>query len=207
MKSSLRILTFILGLVNLTAGAAESPVQSPSTWWVVGPYACYSTADFEANEAIENARNSDERTNAWNSVIGMGGRELRAVVVEGAPTRLLDLQAILGPVPANVCAYAGFRVRAEKAGPVTATLTATGPARWFLNNKLVAESKEAGVQKTPMNLSAGMNCLLAKSWKKDSEWNVGCALEGMPVTFADVQAPPPPTKPTATGRRNVALCS
>ena len=78
----------------------------------------------------------------------------------------------------------------EKAGPVTATLTATGPVRWFLNNKLVAESKRAGDQKATMTLSAGMNCLLAKSWKADSEWKVGCALEGLPVTFETVQRPP-----------------
>ena len=31
MKKSLRLLTLILGLANLTAGAASSPVQSPST--------------------------------------------------------------------------------------------------------------------------------------------------------------------------------
>ena len=202
-----------LALIVLAASAlGEAPEQtrlvSPSAWWMVGPYACSSTADFEANEAIENARNSDVHLNQWNNVVGMGGRELRSVVVEGAPTGQLDLQAVLGPVPTTVCAYAGFRVRAEKAGPVTATLTATGPVRWFLNNKLVAESKEAGVQKTPMKLSAGMNCLLAKSWKKDSEWKVGCALEGMPVTFLDVQAVSPSAKPTATtGRRNVALWS
>jgi len=207
MKKSFRILTLILGLANLTAGAAQSAVTSPSTWWVVGPYACYGRADFEANEAIENARNSDNHANEWNRVIGMGGRELRSVVVEGALTGLLDLQAVLGPVPTNVCAYAGFRVRAEKAGPVTAMLTATGPVRWFLNNKLVAESKQAGVQKTPMILSAGMNCLLAKSWKKDSEWKVGCQLEGMSVTAADVQVVLPSTNPTTTGRHNVALWS
>ena len=52
------LLTLILGMANLTAGAAERPVQPPFAWWVVGPYACTSTADFEANEAIENAWNA-----------------------------------------------------------------------------------------------------------------------------------------------------
>jgi len=55
MKNTLRILTSILGLVDAMASAAEGPSRSPSTWWLAGPQACYGTADFEANEAIENA--------------------------------------------------------------------------------------------------------------------------------------------------------
>lgn len=201
----INVVVFVVLSVCSLHAAEHTPVV-PRQWWAVGPYAYFGAADFEAYETLENARNSSESGNEWNRVIGLGGRELRPVVVEGTPTGLLDLQAVLGPVPTNVCAYAGFRVRAEKAGPLTATLTATGPVRWFLNNKLVAESKQPGVQKMEMNLSAGMNCLLAKSWKRDSEWKVGCALEGMPVTFADVQVAASSVKPT-TGRRNVALWS
>lgn len=60
--------------------AAEQAAVALRPWWVMGPYACYSAADFEANEAIENARNSDEHGNEWNRVMGLGGRELRPVV-------------------------------------------------------------------------------------------------------------------------------
>ena len=104
------------GAAGLARTTAEGAVFVPRQWWLVGPYACYSAADFEANEAIENARNSGDGGNEWNRVIGMGGRELRPVVVAGESTGMLDLQAVLGPVPTNVCAYAGFRVRAKKRG-------------------------------------------------------------------------------------------
>jgi hypothetical protein len=184
--------------------AAEEAAFAPRQWWLVGPYACYSAADFEANEAIENAPN--EHGDQWNRVIGMGGRELRTTVVEGEPAGRVDLDNCFGPVPANVCAYAGVLIRAEKAGTVTATLTAAGPVRWFLNNKLVAESKQAGVQKTEMTLAAGRNCLLAKCWKTGSAWNVGCTLEGLALTTETVPATVQPVKPL-TGRRNVALWS
>jgi len=207
MKSWVMLVTALMGVLGAGVCATSEGVSGrPPAWWVVGPFACYSSADFAANEAIENARNSSASANEWNRVMGLGGRELRPLVVECGPTGLLDLQGVLGPVPTNVCAYAGFRVRAEKAGPVTATLTATGPVRWFLNNKLVVESTQAGVQKATMNLAVGLNCLLAKSWKKDAPWKVGCTLEGMPVTFADGPAAAPAPRPT-TGRRNVALWS
>lgn len=196
-------------LIAMTATGSLRAAESafaPRQWWLVGPYACYSPADFEANEAIENAKNTNERGNEWNRVVGMGGRELRSIVVEGAPTGLADLDKPLGPVPTNVCAYAGFRVRAEKAGMATATLRAAGPVRWFLNNKLIAETKQAGVQKTQMNLAAGLNCLLAKSWKTGAAWTVGCTLEGVSLTSETVPTTAQPAKPL-TGRRNVALCS
>ena len=58
----------ILGLASLAAGAAESPVQSPSTWWVIGAFPRYTTGDFKANENIENAGNNDPKRNQWNGV-------------------------------------------------------------------------------------------------------------------------------------------
>lgn len=186
--------------------AAEVNSFAPQQWWLVGPYACYSAADFEANEAIENAPNSAKGDNPWNRVVGMGGRELRTLVVDGAVTGLVDLDCRLGPVPTHVCAYAGVRIRAEKAGTATATLTATGPVRWFLNNKLVAEAKQAGVLKAEVPLVAGVNSLLAKSWKTGPAWSVGCILEGLPLTTQAAPATVQPVKPL-TGRRNVALWS
>ncbi len=198
------ILSLLTSVCSLRA--AEESVVAPRQWWVVGPYTCYSAADFEANEAIENDARKNEQAQEWNRVVGMGGRELRTSVIEGAPTGVVDLENILGPVPTNVCAYAGVIVRAEKAGTATATLTATGPVRWFLNNKLVAESREAGVQTTKMSLAAGVNCLLAKSWKTGAAWKLGCTLEGVPVTVEAVTAKARPAK-LATGRRNVALWS
>ncbi|OQA33176.1 MAG: Bacterial alpha-L-rhamnosidase [Betaproteobacteria bacterium ADurb.Bin341] len=184
--------------------AAAAPAFAPQQWWLVGPYACYSAADFEANEPIENAKNSSGRE--WNRVVGMGGRELRTLVVDGAAPGLVDLECCLGPVPTNVCAYAGALIRAEKGGTATATLTASGSVRWFMNNKLVAETKQAGVQKAEVTLVAGLNSLLAKSWKTGGEWKVGCTLEGLPLTAEAAPATVQPVKPL-TGRRNVALWS
>ena len=212
MNLKLTRLTLLASSLSLATAAfcslqaAEEPAFASHQWWLVGPYACYSAADFEANEAIENARGNNKRAVEWNCVIGMGGRELRTIVVGGAPTGLVDLNNVLGPVMTNVCAYAGVLMRAEKAGTATATLTATGPVRWFLNNKLVAEAKQAGVQKAPMNLVAGLNCLLAKSWKTGTAWKVGCSLEGLPLVPETVQATAQAARPL-TGRRNVALWS
>lgn len=203
------ITTTLIAAISTTVcslHAAEESAFAPRHWWLVGPYACYSAADFEANEAIENDARNNEHAKEWNRVIGMGGRELRAMVVEGAPTGLVDLNKILGPVPTNVCAYAGVLVRAEKAGTATVSLTAAGPVRWFLNNRLLAETKQAGVQKIQMELAAGLNCLLAKSWKTGAAWTVGCTLEGVPLTAETVLATAQPAKPL-TGRRNVALWS
>ena len=186
--------------------AADEPAFAPSQWWLVGPYACYSAADFEGNEPIENAKVATGKGGEWNRVVGMGGRELRTLVVEGAPAGQVDLDRLLGPVPTQVCAYAGVLMRAETSGTATATLTAAGPVRWFLNNKLVAETKQAGVQRVQVNLVAGLNSLLAKSWKTDLAWKVGLNLEGVPVTPETAPATVQPLKPL-TGRRNVALWS
>lgn len=201
MKNTLRKLMLILGLANWAAGAAQNPDQSPSTWWVAGPFPIYDQAMFAAGETIENA-------SEWNSDIALQGRELRTIRVGATESGSVDLARACGGA-FYVSAYAGFRVMAEKAESAPATLTASGPVRWFFNTKLVGETKEQGVLRVTLPLKKGWNALLAKSWNptNSAEWAVGCAIaSASPLKWEG------PTKALAapqpgTGRRNVALWS
>ena len=214
MKKSLRILTSILGLANLTL-AAQSSVQSPSTWWVVGPFPSYNQEMFAANEPIENANNSHagnasspEGDNEWNRVIAIAGRELRTLRVEATESGAVDLARACGG-GSYASAYAGTRFVAEKDESALATLTGSGPVRWFLNNKLVAETKQKCVQKMTLPLKKGCNALLAKSWnpKNCVEWAVGCEIaSSSPLRWESPTKALASSQP-ATGRRNVALWS
>ena len=218
MKTPLRILALILGLVNLTAGAAENPVQSPSTWWVTGPFPSYDQAMFEATEPIENAPNNKagnaakpEGANEWNYLIALAGRELRTLRVEATEFGAVDLTRACGG-GSFATAYAGVRVvaeKAEKAESAPATLSNSGPVRWFFNNKLVGETKEKGVLKVILPLKKGWNALLAKSWNPTNniEWAVGCSIaSSSPLTWESPTKALASSQP-ATGRRNVALWS
>jgi len=54
--------------------AAEESGFAPQHWWLVGPYARYSAADFAANEAIENDGRNNHRASQFPS-IGTSRRE------------------------------------------------------------------------------------------------------------------------------------
>jgi hypothetical protein len=233
MVKSVRILTLIFGLASLPAGAAElkwisrtegaksmkhffvalliglcggnafcgETTQSPSTWWVAGPFPIYDQAMFATGETIENA-------SEWNYDIALQGRELRTIRVGATESGAVDLTRACGKAP-NASAYAGVRVMAEMAESAPASLTASGPVRWFFNTKLIGEAKEKGVLKVTLPLKKGWNALLAKSWNpiNNAEWSVSCAIASdSPLIWEDptkaVAAPQP-----GTGRRNVALWS
>ena len=215
MQNTVRILTVIIGLANLAAGAAQSTVLSPSTWWVAGPFPSYDQAMFEANEPIENANNNHvggvsnpEGENEWNRVIAIAGRELRTIRVGATESGAVDLARACGG-GSHACAYAGARMAAEKEESAPATLTGSGPTRWFFNNKLVGETKEKGVLKVTLPLKKGWNALLAKSWNptNNAEWSVRCKIaSASPLTWESPTKALASSQP-ATGRRNVALWS
>ena len=201
-------------IVLSTAAFGEAPAQTrlvaPSTWWVLGPFPRYDQAMFETNEPMENASNNRQGANEWNRAIAVGGRELRMRQVGGAEPGLLNLASACGGSAQYACSYAGVRVRAEKAdGNATATLSASGPVRWFFNNVLVAEGKENGVWKVTLPMKVGWNSLLAKSWNPtgSADWAVKCQMDSStPLEWEPAVLAPTPAKPAA-GRRNVALWS
>jgi hypothetical protein len=211
MKAPLTaIFLALLWTVTMAAqpALAAKPVL-PATWWVVGPFPCYDEAMFQAAEPIENARNEAQRGNEWNRVMAMGGRELRPLRVNSAQAGVVDLAAILKGASPNACAYAAVRLRADKVEQTPATLTNSGPVRWFLNNAMVAESKQEGTQQVSLKLKAGWNCLLAKSWNPNGSptWNIGCEVAAASVLREEPQAPVPAAAGPSSGRRNVALWS
>ena len=206
MKHTLRILTLILSLANLSAVAAESPVQSPSTWWVIGAFPRYTQNDFKANENIENAGNNDPKRHQWNGQVGLGGRDMRGLLVP-AQAGAVDLAAACGSSFSNACAYAGFRVECEAAAQAVMTIRAPGALRCFVNNTLVGEGEET--VKVDVAFKPGLNAVLVKSWnhKGSPKWTVSASLESKaqlsfePATRVDVSEKPAP------GKRNVALWS
>ncbi len=213
MKILLTMILFSLSLARGPAFAAEGSVQSPSTWWVAGPFPSYDQAMFATNEPIENANNSQaadpEGANEWNNVIAIAGRELRTFRVAATPVGAVDLARACGGSGTYTTAYAGVRVLAAQAESAPATLTGSGPVRWFLNNKLVGETTEKGALKVTLPLKKGLNALLAKSWNPtaSTEWSVGCEIaSAAPLTWESPVKPLASAQP-ATGRRNVALWS
>ena len=110
---------------------------------------------------------------------------------------------------AYACAYGGALWTAEKDESVPATLTASGPVRWFFNGKLIGEAKEKGVLKVTLPLKKGSNALLAKSWNptNSAEWSVGCEISSVSLLTWESQAKALPPAQPGTGRRNVALGS
>ena len=201
MKNTFHILTLILGLANLMAGAAEGPSRSPSTWWVAGPFPIYDRAMFEANEPIEDAKE-------WKGVPALTGREMIPTQVGATESGSVDLARACGGA-AYATAYAGARFVAEKDESAPATLTASGPVRWFFNSKLIGETKEKGVLKVTLPLNKGSNALLAKSWNptNSAEWSVGCEMASASPLVWDSLAKELPSAQHGTGRRNVALWS
>ncbi len=195
------ILTLILGLANLTAGASEGTARSPSAWWVAGPFPIYDQAMFEANEPIEDA-------SEWKGLLAITGRELMPTQVEATESGSVNLARACGGA-SYACAYAGVHWMAEKDESVPATLTASGPVRWFFNSKLIGETKEKGVLKVTLPLKKGSNALLAKSWNptNNTEWTVGCEIaSALPMAWESPTKALPSAQP-GTGRRNVALWS
>ena len=201
MKNTLRILTLILGLAGAMASAAEGPSRSPSTWWVAGPYPIYDQAMFEANEPIEDAKD-------WKGVSAITGRELIPTQVGASESGSVDLTRACGGA-SYACAYAGAHWMAEKGESAPATLTASGPVRWFFNSKLIGETKEKGVLKVTLPLKKGSNALLAKSWNatNNTEWTVGCEIASASPLAWESPAKALPSAQPGTGRRNVALWS
>ena len=211
MKAPLNAIPFTLLWTIVMAAhpvLAAKPILS-ATWWVIGPFPCYDEAMFQAAEPIENARNEAERGNEWNRVMAVGGRELRPLLVNSAQAGTVDLAAILKGTPPNACAYAAVRLHADKAEQTPATLMSSGPVRWFLNNAMVAESKQEGTQQISLKLKAGWNCLLAKSWNPTGSptWKIGCEVAAASVLQEESQAPVPAAAGPSSGRRNVALWS
>ena len=195
------LLTLLLGLANLTAGAAEGPALSPPAWWVAGPFPIYDQVMFEANEPAEDA-------GEWKGMPAITGRELLATQVGATESGAVDLAKACGRA-SYACAYAGVRFTAEKEESAPATLTASGPVRWFFNSKLIGETKEKGVLKVTVPLKKGSNALLAKSWNPthNVEWFVGCEIaSALPLKWEEPTKALPTAQPGA-GRRNVALAA
>jgi hypothetical protein len=201
MKNTLSILTMILGLANVTAGAAESATTSPSTWWVAGPFPIYDQTMFAANEPMEDAKE-------WKGVPALTGRELIPTQIGATESGAVDLARAYGGT-AYVTAYAGATSSASATKRAPATLTASGPARWFFNGKLIGESKEKGVLKVTLPLKKGSNALLAKSWNptNSAEWSVSCAIAAASPLIWEAPAKALSSVQPGTGRRNVALAS
>jgi hypothetical protein len=199
-------------LVWTKVGHSESPAAPisvrPSTWWVIGPFPCYEETMFQAAEPIDNARNDADRGNEWNRVIALGGREVRPRQMSVPQPGTVDFFSLLEGTEPNACAYAGVRLRAEKAGEATAVLTSTGPVRWLLNNRLIAQDMQGVEQKVTVSLKAGWNCLLAKSWNPAGKgaWSIGCEIVGAEGLQQESAVAPTAIHPGA-GRRNVALWS
>lgn len=200
------ILTLILGLANVSAVAAESPDQSPSTWWVIGAFPRYTLGDFKANENIENAGNNDPKRNQWNGQVGLCGRDMRGLWVP-AQAGAVDLAVACGASFSNACAYAGFRVGCEATAHAVMTLRAPGTLRCFVNNTLVVEGEET--IKVDVKFKPGLNAVLVKSWnnKGNPKWTVSASLESKAqLSFESVEPVAVSEKP-ASGKRNVALWS
>ena len=206
MKRILRKFILILGMANLAAVAAESPVQSPSTWWVVGSFPRYTQGDFKANETIENAGNNDPKRNQWNGPVGLGGRDMRGLLVP-AQAGAVDIAAACGSSFSNACAYAGFRVGCEAAAQAMMTIRAPGTLRCFVNNTLVGEGEET--VNVDVSFKPGMNSVLVKSWKNKGslKWTVSGSLESKAQLSFEPAAPVDVSEKPAPGKRNVALWS
>jgi hypothetical protein len=206
MKTTIRMISLILGLAALPAFAAENPAQSPTSWWVIGAFPRYTQGDFLANENLENAKNSDPKRNVWNAHVGLGGRDMRGLLVP-AQAGAVDLTAVFGSSYSNVCAYAGFRVGSEAASQAVLTLRAPGALRCFVNNVLVGEGEET--VKVDVKLKPGLNAVLVKSWnhKGSPKWTVSGSLESMAQLSFESAEPVAVSEKQAAGKRNVALWS
>jgi hypothetical protein len=208
MKKPFLILTFIVGLVNFSTSVAQSFVQSPSSWWVVGAFPRYTQGDFNANETIENASNNDPKRNQWNGQVGLGGRDMRGVFVS-AQSGVVDLASICGISFPNAyaCAYAGFRVGCNAPVSAAMTITASGMLRCFVNNILVAEGKD--MVKVDVTFKSGLNAILVKSWnnKGNTKWTIFGSLESKTQLSFEAAEPVVGNEQPATGKRNVALWS
>jgi hypothetical protein len=196
----------IAAYLENSPGWRGEATQSPSTWWVIGAFPRYTQADFTANENIENAGNIDPKRNQWNAHVGLGGRDMRGLLVP-AQDGVVDLAAACGPSFSNACAYAGFRVGSEAAAQAVMTIRAPGTLRCFVNNKLVGEGEET--VNVDVAFKPGLNAILVKSWnhKGRPKWTVSASFESKARLSFEPAAPVALSEKPAPGRRNVALWS
>jgi hypothetical protein len=177
----------------------------PPAWWVVGPFARYTTEEFSAPEDIE-SRPANPKRNELDNLVSIGGRQLRGRLI-AATNDGVDLTSACGGVLPYACAYLGLRVMSNKKGTVTLDLRSALPWRAFLNGVLVGEG--VGAKSLAVVIAGGSNSLLVKTWNPNgtADWHVDCAISASDsIKFDPTAALATPEKPKS-GYRNVSLAS